>query len=263
MRDHATGDDFSHRQQQDSKATHGEYRVKLPDGRIQIVSYTADKNGYKADVRYADDVPEEDSKPKQPTAAAVVPVPAAPIAPVVPTPQEYDYNYGQQQYASHGQAVSGNPLTQIEIPLYEDNQQTYQIGTANPKYYQNGQKYVTIYPNLDELQKHSQQYVSEDKVQIYPQGEQKLDVATVDLPHHGTNIQSVHAQQVQPQYDEKLLNIAGATLVPYTDGHYLKGYRGNILVSTVAPEQYSRERQVYVTTPRYNVIPSNQHYYNQ
>lgn len=29
--------------------------MKLPDGRIQIVSYTADENGYRADVRYEED----------------------------------------------------------------------------------------------------------------------------------------------------------------------------------------------------------------
>lgn len=50
--DHSSGDDFSHSQVQDSSATNGEYRVKLPDGRLQIVSYTADHNGYKADVKY-------------------------------------------------------------------------------------------------------------------------------------------------------------------------------------------------------------------
>ncbi|XP_044758456.1 uncharacterized protein LOC123316453 [Coccinella septempunctata] len=52
--DHLTGDDFSHTQSQNERATRGEYRVKLPDGRVQIVSYTADKNGYKADVKYQD-----------------------------------------------------------------------------------------------------------------------------------------------------------------------------------------------------------------
>ncbi|XP_072398640.1 uncharacterized protein [Diabrotica undecimpunctata] len=50
--DHSSGDDFSHSQVQDSRTTNGEYRVKLPDGRLQIVSYTADQNGYKADVKY-------------------------------------------------------------------------------------------------------------------------------------------------------------------------------------------------------------------
>ncbi|KAL3284577.1 hypothetical protein HHI36_018734 [Cryptolaemus montrouzieri] len=59
--DHLTGDDFSHTQSQNEKATRGEYRVKLPDGRVQIVSYTADKNGYKADVKYQDDL----EKPQQ------------------------------------------------------------------------------------------------------------------------------------------------------------------------------------------------------
>ncbi|KAF7266858.1 hypothetical protein GWI33_019881 [Rhynchophorus ferrugineus] len=53
--DKKTGDDFSHQQVQSAKATNGEYRVKLPDGRLQIVSYKADKDGYKADVRYEED----------------------------------------------------------------------------------------------------------------------------------------------------------------------------------------------------------------
>ncbi|CAH1179182.1 unnamed protein product, partial [Phaedon cochleariae] len=50
--DQLTGDDFSHSQIRHARVTNGEYRVKLPDGRLQIVSYRADKNGYKADVRY-------------------------------------------------------------------------------------------------------------------------------------------------------------------------------------------------------------------
>lgn len=57
MKDQKTGDDFSHSQQSTGSATNGEYRVRLPDGRMQIVSYTADENGYKADVRYDDEKP--------------------------------------------------------------------------------------------------------------------------------------------------------------------------------------------------------------
>ncbi|XP_075987902.1 uncharacterized protein LOC142984294 [Anticarsia gemmatalis] len=54
VKDQKTGDDFSHSQRSSGSATNGEYRVRLPDGRMQIVSYTADENGYKADVRYDD-----------------------------------------------------------------------------------------------------------------------------------------------------------------------------------------------------------------
>ncbi|XP_069363272.1 glycosyltransferase-like protein gnt13 isoform X1 [Maniola hyperantus] len=61
VKDQTTGDDFSHKQQSVSGGTNGEYRVRLPDGRLQIVSYTADENGYKADVRYDED---EANRPK-------------------------------------------------------------------------------------------------------------------------------------------------------------------------------------------------------
>ncbi len=39
-------------QAHNGEATKGEYRVKLPDGRVQIVTYTADDGGYRADIRY-------------------------------------------------------------------------------------------------------------------------------------------------------------------------------------------------------------------
>ena len=52
--DSYSGADFAKKEVQnpDGVVT-GEYRVALPDGRIQIVTYTADHyNGYVADVRY-------------------------------------------------------------------------------------------------------------------------------------------------------------------------------------------------------------------
>lgn len=66
MKDQDTGDDFSHSQSNSGSGTNGEYRVKLPDGRLQIVSYTADNGGYKAEVRY-----EGDAEDQQPIAAPV------------------------------------------------------------------------------------------------------------------------------------------------------------------------------------------------
>jgi hypothetical protein len=50
--DHHSGDDFSHAQKHDGHSTQGQYRVKLPDGRTQIVKYTADNLGYRAKVSY-------------------------------------------------------------------------------------------------------------------------------------------------------------------------------------------------------------------
>lgn len=45
------GNDYSHNAKSDGDVTHGEYRIALPDGRTQIVKYTADwKNGFNAEV---------------------------------------------------------------------------------------------------------------------------------------------------------------------------------------------------------------------
>ena len=47
------GNDYSHNAISDGDVTRGEYRVQLPDGRTQIVTYTADwKNGFNAQVSY-------------------------------------------------------------------------------------------------------------------------------------------------------------------------------------------------------------------
>ncbi|NP_001166639.1 cuticular protein RR-2 motif 131 precursor [Bombyx mori] len=47
------GNDYSHNAISDGDVTKGEYRVALPDGRTQIVKYTADwKNGFNAEVSY-------------------------------------------------------------------------------------------------------------------------------------------------------------------------------------------------------------------
>jgi len=41
--DAETGQHFSHNENRDNDITTGEYRVNLPDGRVQIVTYKADE----------------------------------------------------------------------------------------------------------------------------------------------------------------------------------------------------------------------------
>jgi len=53
VKDQATGNDFGRQESSDGETVRGEYRVQLPDGRTQIVTYTADwRTGFHADVRY-------------------------------------------------------------------------------------------------------------------------------------------------------------------------------------------------------------------
>ena len=52
--DDYTGTNFQANEERNGYATNGEYRVALPDGRTQIVTYTVGDaySGYVADVRY-------------------------------------------------------------------------------------------------------------------------------------------------------------------------------------------------------------------
>jgi Insect cuticle protein len=53
VNDAETANDYSHKAVSDGDVTRGEYRVQMPDGRTQVVKYTADwKNGYNAEVTY-------------------------------------------------------------------------------------------------------------------------------------------------------------------------------------------------------------------
>ncbi|XP_026687890.1 cuticle protein 19.8-like isoform X2 [Diaphorina citri] len=53
VKDDYYGTDYSHNAISDGDQVKGEYRVQLPDGRLQIVKYLADwKTGFHADVSY-------------------------------------------------------------------------------------------------------------------------------------------------------------------------------------------------------------------
>merc|ERR1711913_161077 len=72
----------------------GEYRVNLPDGRVQIVTYTAGPEGYVADVKYEGEAVYAEVQPYKPAPPpAYKPAPApykpAPVVKVVPAPAPY------------------------------------------------------------------------------------------------------------------------------------------------------------------------------
>ena len=52
VKDEYSGADFSRAEESVGDVTRGSYKVALPDGRVQIVSYVADDDGYKATVTY-------------------------------------------------------------------------------------------------------------------------------------------------------------------------------------------------------------------
>ncbi|XP_045462077.1 pro-resilin-like [Harmonia axyridis] len=53
VKDDYTGNDYNRQEVSDGNQVRGEYRVALPDGRTQIVTYWADwQSGFHADVRY-------------------------------------------------------------------------------------------------------------------------------------------------------------------------------------------------------------------
>jgi len=71
---------FSQKESRDNYDTAGEYRVNLPDGRVQIVSYSAGPDGYVADVKYEGEATYPDHVP------APHPAPVHKPAPVVHKP---------------------------------------------------------------------------------------------------------------------------------------------------------------------------------
>ncbi|XP_042887465.1 pollen-specific leucine-rich repeat extensin-like protein 1 [Penaeus japonicus] len=79
VNDDKTGSSFGHHETTDGQKTAGEYRVALPDGRLQVVKYTADENGYNAVVSYEGVAVHPDQDPASPTS------PASPSPAVVTT----------------------------------------------------------------------------------------------------------------------------------------------------------------------------------
>lgn len=113
VKDKASGDDFSHTQQQVDGAVKGSYNVQLPDGRMQIVSYIADHNGYRADVKY-----ENEHGQVVESSAAPAPAPKPVAVPIhhEQLQQQQQPEHVQEQYY-HQQEPSPSPYYHHSSPV--------------------------------------------------------------------------------------------------------------------------------------------------
>ncbi|XP_064119066.1 pro-resilin-like [Macrobrachium nipponense] len=67
--------DFGHKSTSDGKVVTGDYHVLLPDGHNQTVVYTADHNGYRAQVAYHGEARYPEAKPYAPAPSYDAPRP--------------------------------------------------------------------------------------------------------------------------------------------------------------------------------------------
>ncbi|EFX83675.1 hypothetical protein DAPPUDRAFT_301586 [Daphnia pulex] len=91
VKDVESYNDYSHSESSDGKVTTGSYRVVLPDGRTQIVTYRADSYGYVADVKYVGEARYPEYKPAATYSAPAYKAPAAPAAPAYKAPETPSY----------------------------------------------------------------------------------------------------------------------------------------------------------------------------
>jgi len=61
VQDEYSNNDYSHQQSSDGDVTNGVYRTLLPDGRVQIVTFSDNGNGYEAQVEYEGEAQYPDS----------------------------------------------------------------------------------------------------------------------------------------------------------------------------------------------------------
>jgi len=130
VKDEYSGANFGQNEVQDEYGVvSGEYRVLLPDGRTQIVTYHADhENGYTADVKY-EGVPHYEPYHPKPAPAPYHPKPAPyhppKPAPYHPLPKPAPYHPSPAPY--HPAPYHPKPAPYHPAPVYHPSPAPYHL----------------------------------------------------------------------------------------------------------------------------------------
>merc|ERR1712212_228716 len=139
---------FSQQENRADYDTNGEYRVNLPDGRVQIVTYSAGPEGYVADVKYEGEAVYAEVKPYKPAPppaykaapapapykpAPVVKIAPAPVVKVVPAPAPYKPAPAPYKPAPVVYKPAPVPYKPAPVPVYH-KPTGYHAAPLAPKY---------------------------------------------------------------------------------------------------------------------------------
>ena len=115
VKDEPSYNDYSHQQSSDGKVVTGSYRVALPDGRTQIVTYKADEYGYVADVKYEGEAKYDEYKPAyKPATYSAEPAYSKPAYPAEPAA------YSEPAYTKPAYPETTYPEPTYSKPAYSE-----------------------------------------------------------------------------------------------------------------------------------------------